>query len=230
MIGSPVSASSLAMLRGSMRGSRSRPPPAATSERLTSGMPSFAPSAATIRSQASAISSPPATAKPSIAAISGLSEPRSVIPRKAAPLDPRHLAGGKRLEVHAGAEETAGAGDDPDRRATRRRRARRAPARCRRRPRALTALRCSGRLRVITSTRSRRSVRTVGLSVVRADRGHAANSRSSGSRSPRRTARSTSTQAIPRDSASTRACGLIDCAASTPRQLANCGSVRSRSR
>src|SRR3954447_5088184 len=53
-------------------GSRRSAPPAATSERLTSGMPSFAPREATIRSQASAISKPPATAKPSIAAMIGL--------------------------------------------------------------------------------------------------------------------------------------------------------------
>src|SRR3954470_9101224 len=51
---------------------RSSAPPAATSERLTSGIPSFAPREATIRSQASAISKPPATAKPSIAAMIGL--------------------------------------------------------------------------------------------------------------------------------------------------------------
>ena len=54
------------------RGSRSSAPPAATSERLTSGMPRRAPFDATIRSQASAISKPPATAKPSIAAMIGL--------------------------------------------------------------------------------------------------------------------------------------------------------------
>src|SRR4051812_41743473 len=53
-------------------GRRSSAPPAATSERLTSGMPSFAPREATIRSQASATSKPPATAKPSIAATIGL--------------------------------------------------------------------------------------------------------------------------------------------------------------
>src|SRR5947209_324619 len=64
------------------RGRRSSAPPAATSERLASGMPSLAPLAATIRSHASAISSPPARAKPSIAAISGLREARWVIPAK----------------------------------------------------------------------------------------------------------------------------------------------------
>ena len=57
-----------------------------------------------------------------------------------------------------------------------------------------------------------------------------ANSVRSGSRSPRSTARSTSTHTIPRLSASTRACGLIAWAASTPRQLAIAGSMRIRSR
>src|SRR4051794_26647649 len=69
-------------------GRRESAPPAATSERLTSGMPSLAPRAATIRSQASAISSPPATAKPSIAAIRGLREARWTIPAK--PRSPTH--------------------------------------------------------------------------------------------------------------------------------------------
>jgi hypothetical protein len=59
---------------------------------------------------------------------------------------------------------------------------------------------------------------------------YAANSLSSGSRSPRSTARSTSTQSMPRACASTRACGLIRCAASTPRQEPSAGSRRIRSR
>ncbi len=84
-IGSPVSAISIATLRGSARGSRSRPPPAATSDRLTSGMASRAPREATIRSHASATSSPPANAKPSIATISGLSAERWVMPAKPRP-------------------------------------------------------------------------------------------------------------------------------------------------
>ncbi len=56
------------------------------------------------------------------------------------------------------------------------------------------------------------------------------NSTRSGSRSPRSTARSTSTHAIPRDSASTRACGLITCAARMPRQWPKpgCSQIRSR--
>ena len=56
------------------------------------------------------------------------------------------------------------------------------------------------------------------------------NSVSSGSRSPRSTARSTTTHSIPRAAASTEACGLICCAASTPRQSLNAGSRRIRSR
>ncbi len=53
---------------------------------------------------------------------------------------------------------------------------------------------------------------------------------SSGSRSPRRSSRSTSTQRTPRASASVAACGLTRCAARTPRQSARAGSSRMRSR
>ena len=60
--------------------------------------------------------------------------------------------------------------------------------------------------------------------------GHQPNRTRSGSRSPRRTAGSTSTQSMPRDSASTRAWGLIWVAASTPRQEAKPGSAARRSR
>ena len=63
----------------------------------------------------------------------------------------------------------------------------------------------------------------------RISHGHV-NSVRSGSFSPRTTARSTSTHAMPRDSASTLACGLICWAASTPRQSAIAGSRRMRSR
>ena len=56
------------------------------------------------------------------------------------------------------------------------------------------------------------------------------NSVSAGSRSPRSSARSTSTHAMPRASASTRAWGLTICAASMPRQSALPGSSRIRSR
>ena len=60
--------------------------------------------------------------------------------------------------------------------------------------------------------------------------GYAPNSVSAGSRSPRSTARSTSTQRMPRASASTRACGFTTCAASTPRHSPSAGSSRIRSR
>src|SRR4051794_12269598 len=123
------------------RGRRSSAPPAATSERVASGMPSLAPLAATIRSQASAISSPPATANPSIAAISGLSAgflaisakppapapgpspgahalralpPPEPLPSPALAPPPGPLAGRERLQVHARAEALALAGDHPD--------------------------------------------------------------------------------------------------------------------
>ncbi len=88
---------------------------------------------------------------------------------------------------------------------------------------ALTALRWSGRLIVITKHALAALGQDCCLVV------HAANSRSSGARSPRRTPRSTSTQPISRDCASTRACGLISCAARTPRQVAKAGSSRIRS-
>jgi hypothetical protein len=51
-------------------------------------MPIFAPFAATIRSHASATSRPPASAKPSIAAISGLRAARWAMPAK--PRSPNH--------------------------------------------------------------------------------------------------------------------------------------------
>ena len=108
---------------------------AATSQRLTSGMPSFASRAATIRSQASATSKPPATAKPSIAAMIGLSRRALGDAGEAAALDVRALAGHERLQVHAGAERAARAGEDRRPAARRRRRAGPAPRRRPRRPR-----------------------------------------------------------------------------------------------
>ena len=62
------------------------------SPRLTSGMPNRAPLEATIRSQDKAISKPPATAKPSTAAMSGLRAARSVMPGEAAVVDIGALA------------------------------------------------------------------------------------------------------------------------------------------
>ncbi len=59
---------------------------------------------------------------------------------------------------------------------------------------------------------------------------HAANRVRAGMRSPRSSARSTSTQRSPRDSASTRACGLTDWAARTPWHRPMAGSSRMRAR
>ena len=117
-----------------------------------------------------------------------------------------------------------GAGEDRRRAARRRRRAGPAPPRCPRPPPALTALRASGRLSVIDQDARSRGLGQDGIGA------HAPNRVSAGSRSPRSSARSTSTQRSPRASASTRACGLTICAASTPRQSAIAGSSRIRSR
>ena len=78
----------MTMWYGIRRGIRSSAPPAATSERLASGMPMRAPLAATMRSHDRAISRPPASAKPSTAAISGLRDARWAMPAK--PLSPNH--------------------------------------------------------------------------------------------------------------------------------------------
>src|SRR5204863_6972255 len=70
---------------GIRRGRRISAPPAATRPRLTSGVPKRASRAATIRSQARAISNPPATAQPSTAAISGLRGGAWTMPAKPRP-------------------------------------------------------------------------------------------------------------------------------------------------
>src|SRR3954471_20949904 len=140
-------------------GRRSSAPPAATSERLTSGMPNFAPEAATIRSHASAISKPPATAKPSTAAISGLRDARWTMPAK--PRSPTHGRSPVTNALRSMAAEnplpapvrmptcsscvsssSSSASAMPWARAP------------------LTALRASGRLSVMSRMLSRRSVRT----------------------------------------------------------------------
>ena len=71
VIGSPVTAISMAFVNPTLAGRRISPPPAAKRPTLTSRMPIFAPFEATRRSQVSASSHPPARAKPSIAQISG---------------------------------------------------------------------------------------------------------------------------------------------------------------
>src|SRR5437763_1583547 len=141
------------------RGMRSSAPPAATSERLTSGIPIFAPLAATIRSQASAISMPPARAKPSTAAINGLREARWVKPAKPrspnqadSPLTnaPRSIPALKKppAPVSTPTESSSSSSSSSRAPAT--------PAASA----ALTALRTSGRLSVINRTLPRRSVIT----------------------------------------------------------------------
>src|SRR5919199_4999315 len=141
------------------RGRRSSAPAAATSERLTSGIPRRAPRAATMRSQASAISKPPAMAKPSIAAISGLRAARRVMPanprsptygrspatnalRSMPALKPRPVPASTPTVSASSASSASSAAASPS-----------ASAR-------LTALRASGRLSVMSRTPSRRSVRT----------------------------------------------------------------------
>src|SRR6185437_5762079 len=118
-----------------------------------------APWAATIRSQASAISIPPATAKPSIAAISGLSAARCAMPAKPrspyqgdSPFTnaPRSIPAQKKppapvstpTDSSGSASSSSSALPTPSASA------------------ALTALRTSGRLRVIRRTLPRFSVRT----------------------------------------------------------------------
>ena len=77
---SPVSIISRATLRGSARGPRNKPPHVGISPRFTSGRPNVAVRDATTRSQASTISNPPPTAKPSTAAISGFARLRRMMP------------------------------------------------------------------------------------------------------------------------------------------------------
>src|SRR4051794_17128145 len=146
-------------------GRRSSAPPAATSERLTSGMPSLAPLLATMRSQASAISKPPATAKPSIAAISGLRDARCTMPAK--PRSPTHgrcpetnalrsMPAEKPLPAPVSTPTCSSWVSSSSSRASATPWAR-SP---------LTALRASGRLSVISRMLSRRSVRTAGAVAV----------------------------------------------------------------
>src|SRR3954467_1540732 len=141
------------------RGRGRQAPPAATSERLTSGMPSLAPRAATMRSQASATSSPPATAKPSIAAINGLRDGRWTMP--ANPRSPTH---GRSPVTNAFRSMPAlKPFPSPVRTPTLRSASASRSSRAAAIPSAsavLTALRASGRLRGISRTPSRRSVRT----------------------------------------------------------------------
>src|SRR3954451_6894760 len=148
------------------RGSRSSAPAAATSERLTSGMPRRAPRAATIRSHASAISSPPATAKPSIAAISGFRGGPSAIPAKPRPSTCGLSPATNALRSMPAEKPLPAPVRIPTRRpssASRRSSAAARPAASA----ALTALRASGRLSVMSRTPSPASVRTASSAMAR---------------------------------------------------------------
>src|SRR3954468_2823741 len=128
-------------------------------------MPSLAPFDATIRSQASAISKPPATAKPSIAAMSGLRDARCTMPAK--PRSPIHgrwpvaealgpMPAEKPLPAPVSTRTCSSWVSSSSSRAS--------ATPCARSP--LTALRASGRLSVIRRMLSRRSVRTAGAVAV----------------------------------------------------------------
>ena len=70
----PVNSSSMARLLPTSRASFCVPPPPGRMPSLTSGRPRRAPSPATMMSAHSASSSPPPSAKPSIAAITGFGQ------------------------------------------------------------------------------------------------------------------------------------------------------------
>ena len=176
-------------------------------------MPSRAPRAATIRSHASATSSPPATANPSTAAISGLSAERWVMPAK-----PRPSTYGRSPVTNAfrsmpGAEALAGAGEDAD--ATARRRASSSSS--------AAAMPCGDggvdRVALVRAVDRDQQDPVAALGQDRLGSSLMPRTISDPARArraappgrPRRTS-------IPRAPASTRACGLIICAASTPRQ------------
>src|SRR5271166_2744817 len=137
------------------RGRRSRAPPAATSERLTSGIPRLAPFAATIRSHASA--------KRSTAAIRGLRAERWAMPAKprssnqgASPLTnaPRSMPAQKKPPAPVSTPTDISSSPSSSSRAPA------MPAATA----ALTAFRTSGRLIVISSTLPRRSLSTAASS------------------------------------------------------------------
>src|SRR3954447_14361590 len=131
-------------------------------------MPSLAPLAATMRSQASATSSPPATAKPSMAAISGLREARLTMPANPRAATHAFSPATKALRsmpalkplpapVSTPTWSSAVSSSSSSALATPSARAR------------LTALRASGRLSVMIRTPSRRSVRTASAAVAVSD-------------------------------------------------------------
>src|SRR3954453_22171665 len=131
-------------------------------------MPSLAPLAATIRSQARATSRPPATAKPSIAAMSGLRDARCTMPAK--PRSPTHalspatnaLRSMPALKPLPAPVSTPTCSSDVSSSSSS---AAATPSACA----LLKALRWSGRLSVISRMPSRRSVRTASEAVAVSD-------------------------------------------------------------
>ena len=115
MIGSPVSVISSATLSG-IRVPRNVPPPAGIRPRCTSGRPNVACSAATITSQPSSSSKPPATAVPLAAPTSGtvtstFEQPIERV-RDVVVAESEGVAGREGAQVHAGTERAiAGAGE-----------------------------------------------------------------------------------------------------------------------
>ncbi len=221
-IGSPVSASSIAMLRGSTRGSRSRPPPAATSERLTSGIPSRAPRGgddqiAGQRDLESARHRESFDRRDQRLGRAALGDPG-----EAAVGGVGGLAGDERLQVHPGAEALAGAGQHADRQAV---------VAVELVERGGDPLRDRGVDRVALVGAVDRDQEDApaalcedGLLV------HAANNFRSGSRSPRSTARSTSTHSISAARGEHARLRLDLLRRQHPAAAANAGSSRIRSR
>src|SRR3990167_854440 len=159
-MGSPVRIISSATAWGRARGSRYRPPAEATRPRLTSGSPKRACGTATRRSQASAISQPPASAGPLIAAIQGLLRgectKQAKLPRpvdtafRSAPALKASLPAPVRITTHTSSSASVSSMAACSPRAT-------SP---------LAAFRASGRLMVTRATWSgRRSIRTAGAVV-----------------------------------------------------------------
>ena len=112
----PVRIRSVARLWPISRGRRTVPRSTSGTPKRRQYTPSVASDAATRRSHHSASSSPPATAGPSIAAMTGLPRRSRVGPIGPGPAlaDGAAVALGQRLEVGAGAEVAAGSGEHGD--------------------------------------------------------------------------------------------------------------------
>ena len=158
--GSPVRTSSIATWYGIRTGSRKRPPAAAASPRLTSGMPNFAVSAA-IDQVASQDDLAATRKRPALDGSDQRLLRRSEgEPGETATRDMRVLAAHEGLEIHAGAERAVRAGEDAQRSARGRRPGCPWPPAIPSATALLIALRACGRLMVTISTLPRRSVRT----------------------------------------------------------------------